>query len=85
MAILLPVGSILIGMVFWFTLAMSIITLAFGIYDLYKSNYPIFDIFGFGLVTALFTVMGLTNIKSLAVWVGFSSGIIGLYLPDLIK
>ena len=85
LALLLPATSILIGIVFWFALFMSFITLVSGVYDLYKSKCPISDVFGFGLVTVIFAILGFTKIQSIAAWIGFSAGMIGFYLPDTIK
>lgn len=85
LALLLPATSILIGIVFWFALFMSFITLVSGVYDLYKSKCPISDVFGFGLVAVIFAILGFTKIQSIAAWIGFSAGMIGFYLPDTIK
>ncbi|MCH7311201.1 transglutaminase domain-containing protein [Acinetobacter sp. ANC 4805] len=85
LALLLPAGSALILVVFIFSLVMSILTLVFGMYDLYKSKCPISDVLGFGLVTTIFLILGLSNIRSIAAWIGFNSWLIGVLLPDAIK
>ena len=85
LGVFLPATSILFGFLFVFTLLMSAFTLMSGVYDLYQSKCPISDVFGFGLVTLLFMVVGFTKVRSIAVWIGISSGIIGFFLPDAIK
>ncbi|OTU44260.1 hypothetical protein CAT37_09495 [Acinetobacter pittii] len=85
LALSLPATSILVGIVFWFALFMSFLTLASGVYDLYKSKCPISDVFGFGLITVIFGILGFTKITSIAGWLGFNAGVIGFFLPDAIK
>lgn len=53
--------------------------------DLYESKCPKSDIFGYGLVTLIFYIMGLDKMKNVALFSAISSYLIFLPLADVIK